>query len=502
MIGSGPNGLVSACVLARAGLDVLVLETAAEAGGAVRTVESTLPGFRHDVGAAFFPFGQDSPALVDLGLDDKLLRFRHAAIDSAHPARDGSVGVVGRDLDRCAELMGRDGRTLRAWGSWWAGVQPTLLPALLAPFPPLREGLRVPPTAMLRLARVAVCSARGISEALFETEAARRLIPGLALHTDIGPDDPFGAMVGFMLAMTATVGGFAVPVGGAVAITRALLARLRSLGGRVQCDSRVTRIETTGGRAVAVQTARGDRVDASVAIVADTSAPALYLRLLPQSVVPSRLLEQMRRFRSGFGAFKIDWALSGAVPWTSEACREAAVVHPGESVDDLARFTSQVRAGRLPTDPYLVIGQQSLVDPSRAPAGKHTLWAYSRVPGQLEGGWTKDATRTFLARVEQRIEELAPGFRERILGRAVFAPPDLQAMNDNLLHGDLGGGTADISQPAAAAPDARVLALPHARARPVPGLLVHPPRGRRARRVWLQRRPRRPGRRAHRAAGA
>lgn len=446
VIGSGPNGLTAACVLARAGLEVVVLEAKIAPGGAVRTIESTLPGFKHDVGAAFFPFGTLSPAFNDLDLAGAGLELTWADIDSAHPARDGTCGAIGRDIAGCAELLGReDGEALTRWATWWAEVEGRLLPALLDTPPAAASMLRVPPLAVLRFARAAAMSCRGFATDVFRSEAARRIIPALALHTDVAPSDPLGCPIGFMLAMTATTGGFAVPRGGAGAVTKALLARLAQFGGSVVCGARARRILVDGARACRVETTSGT-FDAKVAVLADTAAPTLYLELLSSSVVPSSVLEKMRTWRRGFGTFKVDWALAAPVPWTSEACRRAAVVHTGESIDDLDRFTSEVRAGRMPTDPYLVIGQQSLVDPSRAPAGKQTLWAYSRVPSELDStAWTDAAKRAFADRIDQRIEELAPGFRERVIARDVSSPQDLHAMNENLLGGDLGGGTADIT---------------------------------------------------------
>lgn len=446
VIGSGPNGLVSACILARAGLDTLVVEAQQTFGGASRTAEHTLSGFKHDLGAGFFPFGKASPAFKDLDLAGAGLEFQYAPIDSAHPALDGSCGVMGRDLERCAQLLGEDGDAFLSWARWWAKVEDKLLPTVLFTVPPIRSALSVPPLALVRLARVALSSGRGFASSIFQTEAARRMLPALALHTDVGPSDPLGAIVGFMLAMTATTGGFAVPRGGASAIPRALKARLKQHSGTLTCGARVRKIIVDGARAVGVELDSGDRIAASVGIIADTAAPTLYLQLLDSNVVPSTVLDKMRSFRFGFGTFKMDWALSAPVPWKHPHCREAAVVHTGEDLDDLDRFTAEVRSGQMPERPYLVIGQQSLADASRAPAGKHTLYAYSRVPGHLaEGTWDVARTDTFVARIEQRIEQLAPGFKDTILARAAFAPPDLQAMNENLLHGDLGGGTADIT---------------------------------------------------------
>jgi phytoene dehydrogenase-like protein len=180
-------------------------------------------------------------------------------------------------------------------------------------------------------------------------------------------------------------------------------------------------------------------------VLANVGAPALYLKLLPANCVPSWVRHSIRRFRYGWGTFKMDWALSGPEPWSAEEARESAVVHTGDSVADLIAFTREVRAGHLPSNPYLVIGQQSLVDPSRAPAGGHTLWAYSRVPSRPDGGWEQNR-EGFADRIEERMERLAPGFRQLILGRAIHAPDDLQRMDENLIGGDLGGGSARLPQ--------------------------------------------------------
>jgi phytoene dehydrogenase-like protein len=308
--------------------------------------------------------------------------------------------------------------------------------------PPLREALRLDAESMFRLAGAGLSSGRGWASRTFRTEAARRIVPGLALHTDVGPEDACGAIVGFMLAITASSGGFGVPEGGTSSITAALMRRLREVRGRVRTGRRVHEVVVRGGRAVAVRTDDGE-LEATRAILADVSAPALYLRLLDPALVPTPLSEGMRRFRHGFGTFKVDWALDGPVPWQSEEAARAAVVHAGDSLDDLARFTAEVRAGQLPSNPYLVIGQQSIADPTRAPEGRHTLWAYSRVPPLAPGGWPA-AQERFADAIEARIEGLAPGFRRRILARALFAPPALEAMNENLVGGDITGGSADI----------------------------------------------------------
>ncbi|HVY44837.1 MAG TPA: NAD(P)/FAD-dependent oxidoreductase [Minicystis sp.] len=443
VIGSGPNGLVAACYLAHAGMRVLVLEAQPTPGGAVRSRETTRPGFVSDLGAAFFPFGELSPALRPLDLPSVGLVWKHAPIDSAHPAPDGTCAAISRDLATSEVCFGEDAAAWRRIATWHARTKHEMLDALLSPLPAIGPALRFGPASLLRLARVAASSGRGFAESTFRTEAARRVVPGLALHTDVGPDDPFGAVVGFVLALLASSGGFAVPEGGAGSITRALVARLEAAGGLVRTGCHVDRIVVKHRRAVAVRTDDGEEIEATRAIVADTGAPALYLSLLPRDDVPFEIAEPMRTFKRGFGTFKMDWALDGRVPWSAEPCTRAAVVHAGDSLDDLARFTAEVRKGVLPEHPYLVIGQQSLADPTRAPPGCHTLWAYSRVPGMVEGGWAA-ARERFADRVEARIEGLAPGFRKRILARAIFAPPDLEAMNENLVGGDLAGGSAQI----------------------------------------------------------
>jgi len=444
VVGSGPNGLVAANLLAQRGHRVLVLEAhPRRPGGAVASEELTLPGFVHDVGAGFFPFGRSSPAFRELDLEAAGLRWENATFESCHPALDGSHACIARDLDVQAAHFGnaRDGATFTNLARFHAGIEPELLAGLLRPFPTLWPLLRMGVGALARLASLLLRSSGGLARSLFESEAARRVIPALGLHVDVGPEDTLGAPLAYVLGLTATTGGYAVPIGGAQAITNALVTTLEQHGGRLKLGAEVTRIVVRGGRAQAVQLANGEEIATRLGVLADTSAPALFLSLLERTDVPHWLRVRMRRFQLGFGTFKLDWALSAPVPWSVEAARQSAVVHAGESIDDLAGFAREVRAGQLPERPYLVIGQHTLVDPSRAPAGKHTLYAYSRVPPYLPGGWTTDAAARFADRVEARIEGLAPGFRQTILGRHVLAPPDLETMNANLIGGDLGGGS-------------------------------------------------------------
>lgn len=442
VIGAGPNGLGAAHTLAKHGLRVLVVEASARPGGAVWTVESTLPGFQHDVGAAFFPFAHSSPALQQMNLKNHGLTWHNAPLESCHPAPDGTSASLARDLDVMAKKFGSeaDGAAMRALAQWHRQAEPAILRALLGTFPPLGAVRGLLPSTLPKLAWLLARSGRSLAQLHFSSEPARRVLPGLALHVDVGPDDRFGAGLAYMLGLTATTGGFSIPKGGAGAITRAMVSAVELLGGVFRFQARVVRVLAHGGVASGVVLADGTELRARHGVMANVSAPSLFLDLVDRAYLPGHIIQAMQRFAPGFATFKMDWALSAPVPWTAEDARQSAVVHVGDSVDDLARFTAQVRAGQLPDNPYLVVGQQSLVDSTRAPAGKHTLWAYSRVPAHPEGGWAqwKDA---FADTVEARLEKLAPGFRATVLKRHVVTPPDLEAMDANLRGGDLGGGS-------------------------------------------------------------
>lgn len=443
VIGAGPNGLVAAAALARHGWSVLVLEARDRPGGACYSEPFTLPGYVHDVGAAFFPFAADSPAFRSLDLAGAGLEWRDAPWESSHPAPDGTCASIARDEERTAASFGADGPAWRGIARWCRRMGDRLAPALLAPLPGLGPALRLGPRNLARFALGGVRTPAGWANAHFQTEAARRIVPGLALHVDLGPEDRAGAGLGMALMILAATCGFRVPAGGACSITHALLRRLEEAGGKLQLNTHGDRVVVRQGRAVAVRTG-GDEIPVRRAVLADVGAPALFLKMLDEKDVGSWLRRSMRRFRYGWGTFKMDWALSAPVPWSAAEPRQAAVVHAGDSVADLVVFTRQVRAGELPSNPYLVIGQQSLADPGRAPPGGHTLWAYSHAPSHLEGGWVQHR-EPFADRIEQRIEGLAPGFRKLILARAVHSPADLERMDENLVGGDLGGGSARLT---------------------------------------------------------
>lgn len=410
-------------------------------GGALGSEHLTLPGFTHDVGAAFFPFGKASPAFRELGLERRGVAWAHADYESCHVALDGSTACISRSAADVPSRFGgdADSERWRRLAQWHRRIEPALLSFLLGPVGRVRPALRLGPLNLLRLARLFAASGRRTSQRLFQSVAAQRVLPALALHAGVGPDDRFGTALGYVLAAMATTAGYPVARGGAQRITDALVTVLESHGGRIALGRRVKRVIVAKGHAQGVELADGQTVTAN-GIFADTSAAALLLDLVGEEHLSRRLARRMREFPQGSGTFKMDWALSGPVPWNDELARRSAVVHTGEDIDDLRRFTAEVRSGALPERPYLVIGQPSLMDRSRAPRGRAVLWAYSGVPANPEGGWGQHS-EPFADRIEQRIEQLAPGFRSRILARAILSPPDLQAGNANLVGGDIGGGS-------------------------------------------------------------
>ncbi|HEX6344265.1 NAD(P)/FAD-dependent oxidoreductase [Umezawaea sp.] len=452
VVGAGPNGLVAANLLADEGWSVLVLEAADTPGGAVRTAEITAAGFRNDLFSAFYPLGVASPVLNGLGLTDHGLTWVHAPEVLAHVFPDGRSALLSRDPRRTAESVGSfDERDASAWLAEfeaWRRVRDDLLGALLRPFPPVRSGTRLlrelGASDALRFARMAAQPVRAFGDERFHGDGAKLLLAGNALHTDLGPDQAGGAVFGWLLAMLGQDVGFPVPQGGAGELSAALVRRLESRGGRVECGRPVRQVVVADGKALGVRTADGEAVRARRAVLADVSAPALYLGLVGPDHLPARLLADLDRFEWDDATIKVDWALSGPVPWLSEDARRAGTVHLGADLDGLADFANDLACGRLPRNPFLLLGQMTTTDPTRSPAGTESLWAYTHVPRGEP--WSADRLRRRADRVEQVLEKHAPGFRDLVISRSVSGPGELEARDRNVDGGAINAGTAGLHQ--------------------------------------------------------
>lgn len=462
VIGAGPNGLVAANLLADAGWDVLVLEAAPEPGGAVRSAGVTAPGFRSDLYSAFYPLAYASPVIRGLRLERHGLRWRHAPAVLAHPLADGRCALLSRDLAVTAGSLDAwaagDGAAWRRAYADWTRIERPLLNVLFTPFPPVRAGIslagRLGAADLLRFARFGLLPVRRYAEEDFTGTGAALLLAGNALHTDLGPDSAGSAVFGWLLAMLGQSVGWPVPEGGADRLSAALVARLAERGGRVECGRAVSRVEVRGNRAVGVRTADGDSIRVRRAVLADVDAPRLYLSLVGADLLPPRVLSNLRRFQWDHATVKVDWALSAPVPWTAEPARRAGTVHLGGELDELSAYSHSLAIGQLPARPFLLFGQMTTTDPGRSPAGTESAWGYTHVPqqvrgdagGQLTGRWDTGETAVFVERLEARVEEFAPGFRNLIVGRHVQRPRDLEQADANLHCGALGGGTAALHQ--------------------------------------------------------
>ena len=465
VIGAGHHGLVAAALLADAGWSVAVFEAQAQAGGAVRTEELTLPGFRHDTFSAFYPFAAASRSLTSLDLGAHGLRWRRAPLALAHPTPDGRCVTLSTDVDETAASLDAyapgDGDGWRRLYGRWEALSPHLFDAFLGLFPPVRAGARlaaaVGPSGWARFARFALLPARRMAEEEFSGggEGAALLLGGNAAHTDVGPESAGSGLFGWILASAGQQHGFPVPEGGAGALASALQRRAEAAGATVTCDTPVTEVVVRHGRAVGVRTADGTEVEARRAVLADVDAPTLLLDLVGVEHLPPRARDDLRRFEWDSATFKVDWALAGPVPWTAGAAGRAGTVHVSDSLDELSRYFGQLATGAVPSRPFVLFGQQAVADPSRCPPGAATGWAYTHVPRRvrsdaggagLTGAWTPAEAAAFADRIEARIEALAPGFRALVQARHLMPPPALEAADANLRGGAIGGGTQQLHQ--------------------------------------------------------
>jgi phytoene dehydrogenase-like protein len=462
VIGSGPNGLVAANLLADRGWKVVVCEAADRPGGGVKSSELIEPGFVNDEFSAFYPLAASSPVMRGLGLEDYGLRWRRAPVVLAHPAADGHTPILSTNLDVTVDTLNAitpgDGDAWRKLFELWERVEGGILDSLFSPFPPVKGTLKLvgalKPSELLRFARFATLPARRLVEEEFTGEPARRLVAGHALHADFAPETAIGGFFGWMLCALAQSVGFPVPEGGSGNLVAALIRRLEQRGGEVRCSMPITRVVIRNGRAVAVEANDGTQVDARLAVVADVAAPSLYLDLVGEEHLPAHTVADIKRFHWDLATIKVDWTLDGPIPWEAEAARRAGTIHVVDSVDHLTMISAQYATGCIPARPFLLVGQQSMTDPTRQPIGKETAWAYTHVPatvrddagGDLSGSWDEAETDEFAKRMEDEIERLAPGFRALIRGRFIRNPSDLEAANANLAGGAVGGGTAQLHQ--------------------------------------------------------
>ncbi|MDI6101483.1 NAD(P)/FAD-dependent oxidoreductase [Actinoplanes sp. NEAU-A12] len=449
VVGAGHNGLVAANKLADQGWTVRVLEATPHPGGAVRSGAITAPGYLSDLFSAFYPLGYASPVMKSLDLD---LRWAHAPDVFTHLMPDGRAATVSRDLDRTAESMEQfapgDGDRWRTAYAEWRSVSDRMLDTLFTPFPPVRHGLglvrELRVAGALRLSRRLVLSVRELGSEMFDGEGAALALAGCALHTDLSPEEAGGGVYGWLLAMLGQEVGWPAPVGGAQEITSALVRRLESKGGEIVYRAPVTRVLVARGRAMGVRTADGRDWRARRAVIADVPAPALFLDLVGERWLPSRLVEDLQHFRWDGATVKVDWALRTPVPWRNPAASRAGTVHFGADLNGLTRYSAHLASDEVPENPFLLFGQMTTTDPTRSPAGTESVWAYTHLPHRPS--WHADEIAAHVERMESVVEEYAPGFRGEVVGRHVFAPGDMERENPSLVGGALGGGTAAAFQ--------------------------------------------------------
>jgi phytoene dehydrogenase-like protein len=422
VVGAGPNGLAAAITLARAGRSVVIYEAAETIGGGARTQELTLPGFRHDVCSAIHPLAAASPFFRSLPLARYGLEWIYSPAALAHPLDDGAA-VLERSLDAMEATLGK--RDAAAWRRLYAPLVDHWNELARGILGPLRPGFQLThPLISLEMARFGLSAlqpARGLAERTFQGEQARALFAGMGAHAMLPLERPVSAAIALVLGTLAHLIGWPFPKGGSQALVDALAASLRALGGEI-----ITGVEVKALREL--PSARATLFDVT---------PHQLLRIAGHAL-PEGYRAQLGRYRYGPGVFKVDYALDGPISWRDAACARAATVHLGGTLAEIAASERGVSRGVVPEQPFVLLAQQSLFDPTRAPVGKHTAWAYCHVPN----GCDVDMT----ARIEAQIERFAPGFGDRVLARHTLNPAQVEGYNANYIGGDINGGVQDLGQ--------------------------------------------------------
>ena len=417
VVGAGPNGLAAAITMARTGRSVLVLEARETVGGGSRSGELTLPGFVHDICSAIHPLGLASPFMRSLPLEAHGLRWVHPSAPLAHPLDDGSAVVLERSVAATATRanLGSDAAAYRRLMSPLAHDWRRLVLDILGP-------LRLPrhPFALARFGARALLPASVLARMAFRDERARAIFAGMSAHSILPLGRPVTASFGLVLGMLAHGVGWPVARGGSQQIADAMASYLRSLGGEIVTGQQIESLDE-----LPAQTVLLDVTPRQLLRIAGDRLPPAYRR-------------QLGRYRYGPGVFKVDWALDGPVPWRAAACLRAATVHLGGTLEEVELSEQAVWRGEHPERPFVLLAQQSLFDPTRAPEGKHTVWAYCHVPH----GSTLDMTE----RIEAQVERFAPGFKERVLARHTISAREMQRYNSNYIGGDINGGAQDLRQ--------------------------------------------------------
>jgi phytoene dehydrogenase-like protein len=417
VVGSGPNGLAAAIVMAQAGRSVLVREANEAIGGGARSAELTLPGFLHDPFSAVHPLAAGSPFFRSLPLAEHGLEWIHPGAPLAHPLDDGTAAVLERSVEGTGATLGPDAAAYRNLIEPFAAHWDQLAPEILGPITHLPRH----PLLLARFGVKALRSAEGLAKSAFKAEHARALLAGISAHSTLPLDKPATASFALVLLAAAHAVGWPIPRGGAGQIAQALVSYLRSLGGEIVTGAPVNSL---------------DDLPPAGACFFDVT-PRQLLRIAGDRL-PSGYRRKLERFRYGPGVFKVDWALDGPIPWAAPECARAGTVHLAGALDDIIRSERQAWHREHAERPYVLLAQPSMFDPSRAPRGKHTIWAYCHVPN----GSLVDMTE----RVENQVERFAPGFRDAILARSVMGPAELERRNANLVGGDVNGGAPELGQ--------------------------------------------------------